>query len=383
MRRRFRRTALVPENFDAHQAPALLEGVRRIAVLRAGGLGDFVFALPALRALREAYPDAEVTLLCGPAHAELLAERPGPWDEVVVVPPFPGVRDDGAGAGGEDIDAFFERMRARRFDLAVQMHGGGRHSNPFVLRLGARTTLGCRTPDAAPLDFWMPHVYLHSETSRWLELVSLVGGGPQPLAPALAVTPADRQAALAAVGPVRPLEVTLHPGAGSPRRRWSAERFAAVGDRLVQAGATVYVVGSEAERDLTAEVVGRMREPAVDLGGQLSLPALVGLFERVALHVGNDSGPAHLARSVAGATLALVWGPNMLTAGPIGPASHHRTLLAWGLDCPECGRRLVEDDCPHDASLLDEIEVDAVAAQALDLLGASAALEVPADAASG
>ena len=43
-------------------------------------------------------------------------------------------------------------MRARRFDLAVQVHGGGRYSNPFLLRLGARHTVGTRTPDAAELE---------------------------------------------------------------------------------------------------------------------------------------------------------------------------------------------------------------------------------------
>ncbi|MCK9485673.1 MAG: glycosyltransferase family 9 protein [Dehalococcoidia bacterium] len=350
-----------------------IPGVERIAVLRAGGLGDLVFALPALHALRQAYPHASVTLLCAPAHVALLGGRPGPWDEMVVVPPFPGVRDvPGEVAPQAEVERFFEAMRARRFDLAVQMHGGGRHSNPFVLRLGARVTLGCRTPDAEALDLWMPHVYLHSEALRWQELVALVGAEPRGLAPSLAVTSADRRAALEATGPPRPFEVTLHPGAGSPRRRWRAERFAALGDRLVEAGATVYIVGAEAERELTAEVLSQMRRPAVDLGGRLSLPALLGLFDRVALHVGNDSGPAHLARSVARRTLALFWGPNLLTAGPIGPADRHRAVLAWDLACSECGRRLVESECSHESTLLDEIEVERVAAEAFDLLASPA-----------
>ena len=355
---------------------ARVEGVRSIAVLRAGGLGDFVFALPALEALRAAYPEAAVTLLVAPAHAELLAGRPGPWDEVVEVPPYPGVRDDGAPSEGQ-TEAFFAVMRERAFDLAVQMHGGGRHSNPFVLRLGAGMTAGCRTPDAAPLDRWIPHAYLHSETARWLEVVALVGARPLTLAPRLDVTSHDRAVAREVVGPPRPLEVTLHPGAGSARRRWPVGRFAVVGDALVEAGATVYVVGAEAERGLTAEVVAAMRHPAVDLGGRLSLPGLVGLLERAALHAGNDSGPAHLARAVAPRTLTLFWAPNLLNAGPVGPADRHRTLLAWRLHCSECGHRLVEDDCPHDATLLDEITVDAVASAALALLDAAGSTPRP------
>src|SRR5690606_29058890 len=100
VRPRFRRTALATVE-PARAADGRLQGIRRIAVLRAGGLGDLVFALPALQALREAYRNASITLLTGPAQAELLEGRPGPWDEVLVVPPFPGVRDQGTAAPGE------------------------------------------------------------------------------------------------------------------------------------------------------------------------------------------------------------------------------------------------------------------------------------------
>src|SRR5687767_9031601 len=66
--------------------------VERIAVLRANALGDFIFILPALDALRAAYPQAELVLLGAPWHAELLRDRPGPVDRVLVVPPAPGIR---------------------------------------------------------------------------------------------------------------------------------------------------------------------------------------------------------------------------------------------------------------------------------------------------
>ena len=67
-------------------------GVARIAVLRAGGVGDLVLSLPALEALRAAYPDAEITLLGRPWHAEFLRARPSPVDAVVVVAVSTGVR---------------------------------------------------------------------------------------------------------------------------------------------------------------------------------------------------------------------------------------------------------------------------------------------------
>src|SRR5829696_3075150 len=70
---------------------SLIPAVRRIAVLRANSIGDFVLALPALAALRAAYPAARITYLGEPWHPQLLDGRPGQWDEAEVVPPYPGV----------------------------------------------------------------------------------------------------------------------------------------------------------------------------------------------------------------------------------------------------------------------------------------------------
>ena len=80
--------------------------VRRIAVLRANGLGDYVVAEPALAALRATYPDAEVTLLGAQHHVGLLAGRPSPVDRVVTVPLMPGVRV------GPDPDASEDEVEA-------------------------------------------------------------------------------------------------------------------------------------------------------------------------------------------------------------------------------------------------------------------------------
>lgn len=125
--------------------------VRKIAALRANGIGDLMFVLPALVALRRAYPRAELVLLGQAWHARFFRGRPGPVDRVIVVPPSRGVNgsettDDDPAALGR----FFAAMQAERFDLASQLHGGGRHSNPFVRRLGARVTAGLKSVDAEP-----------------------------------------------------------------------------------------------------------------------------------------------------------------------------------------------------------------------------------------
>jgi ADP-heptose:LPS heptosyltransferase len=147
-----------------------VDGVRKIAVLRANGIGDYIFAIPALEALHNTYRNAEIVLLALPWHQEFLEGGPGHVDRVIVVPFSRGIRDSRPSKDGAALEVFFQKMADERFDIALQMHGGGRFSNPFVRRLGARLTAGCRTPDAVPLDRWLPYVYYQSEVIRNLEV---------------------------------------------------------------------------------------------------------------------------------------------------------------------------------------------------------------------
>ena len=349
--------------------PERVENVRKIAVLRAGGIGDFVFILPALGALRAAYPEAEVTLLGVAWHEELLSGRPGPPERVIAVPPSTGVNgpDTGVDEDEEELKRFFARMREERFDLALQMHGGGGYSNPFVRRLGARITAGAQAPGAPPLDRSMPYVYYQSEYLRHLEVASLVGARAATLEPRLVVTDGDLAEAGNVVPDAESPLVALHPGAGDARRRWPAEKFAAVGDALAGAGARVAVVGVEEDRALISEVLDTMNREALNLCGQLSLRGLAGLLSRCAVVVSNDSGPLHLAVAVGVATVGIYWGPNLINAGPATRA-RHRPALSWRSNCPVCGDTLFEGSCGHRTSVVVDVPVEEVVNSALDLL---------------
>jgi ADP-heptose:LPS heptosyltransferase len=357
---------------------ARLPGIQKIAVLRANALGDYLFAVPALQALRTAYPDSEIVLFGARWHRQFLAGRPGPVDRVVPVPAMTGVREP-AEHEAEDAaeqDAFFATMHEERFDLAIQMHGGGRFSNPFVRRLGARVTAGLRTPDAAPLDIWMPYAFYQPEVARFLELVGLLGAAPTAFEPRVELTGQDRAEADAALaGLARPV-VALHPGANDPRRRWPAARFAAVGEALAAAGASVVVTGSAAERDIVDEVVSRMGDPARPMVGAVTLGGLAAVYARCAVLVSNDTGPRHLAQAVGAATVGIFWCGNLINAGPL-TRTRHRVHLSWTVHCPECGAFNAEPElpaahtgmgCRHDPSFVDSVSVHAVLADAVELL---------------
>lgn len=349
----------------------LVPGVERIAVLRANSIGDFVLVLPALQALRAAYPSARITYLGSSWHPDLLAGRPGPWDRVIALPGPPGVGGEDVTKDSPQVREFLAGQRRERYDLAVQLHGGGGSSNRFVSGLGARLTAGSRDVGAPPLDRWTPYSHYQHEVHRFLEVVGLVGAVPVELEPSLAVTGTDRAAAAELLGDLtRPL-VAIHPGATDPRRRWPPASFAAVARALADRGALVALVGSGADDEKAAAAIAAdLPVPPLDLVGRLSLGAMLGVLERCRLLVGNDSGPRHLAAAVGTATVGIYWCGNLINAGPI-TRRRHPVGVSFRTVCPECGADQSTDGrCPHDPSFVADVPVDEIATAALDLYAA-------------
>jgi ADP-heptose:LPS heptosyltransferase len=348
----------------------ILPEVHKIAVLRANALGDYCFGLPALEALRAAYPRAEIVLLAAGWVAAFASSRPGPVSRGVGVPVARGVgAPPDAPEDPAELGRFFAAMAAERFDLAIQMHGGGRHSNPFLLRLGARHTAGLQAPDAPPLDRVVPYQFYQREVIRNLEVVGLVGARPVTLEPRVAVTPADLAEAAALVpDDGRPLAV-VHPGVGDERRRWPAASFAAVARALASAGARVLLTGTRQDLALCAEVAALAGGAAADVCDRLSLGGLAGLLSRCRVVVANDTGPLHLAAAVGAATVGVYWCGNVVIAGPMTQA-RHRAVISWRLACPVCGVDCTSGSCDHRVSFVAEAPLAEVLGHALELLRA-------------
>ncbi|MFP5348871.1 MAG: glycosyltransferase family 9 protein [Gammaproteobacteria bacterium] len=342
--------------------------VRKIAVVRANGIGDYLFAVPALCALRARFAQAEIVLLGKQWHRDLLTGRPGPIDRVEVIPRCRGVGADTDDTDDHDgLERFFAAMAAERFDLAIQLHGGGRYSNPFTRRLRARFAIGLKSPDAEALDAWIPYFYFQPEVLRYIEVMSLVGAAPVTVEPDLAVTPADDAEVDRLQLPDDRPWVVLHPGATDGRRLWPVTQFAAVADYLVDSGARIIVSGGESERAIVDAVVGAMRREAIALCQRLSLGGLAALLARSHVVISNDSGPLHLAGAVGARTIGLYWCGNMINGGPTTRRKHH-PFVSWRLHCPVCERNTLDDNCDHRASFIADIPVQAVMQSAATLL---------------
>lgn len=131
-------------------------------------------------------------------------------------------------------------------------------------------------------------------------------------------------------------------------------------------GALIAVNGTAQEAAIVHEVIERMRYPAIDLGGQLTLPGLCGARERAALLVSNDTGPLHLALAIGTPCVGIHWLTNLIESGPLRQHGHS-AALSTRIHCPVCGAENLKARCPHDASFVDDVPVEEVTDLAIAL----------------
>jgi hypothetical protein len=269
---------------------------------------------------------------------------------VLVAPARRGIRDaepdDPVPAA--DLDGFLDRARAERFDLALQLHGGGRNSNPIVAGLGARVTAGLRAEDAPPLDRTVPYVYFQPEVFRYLEVVGLVGAEPVTYRSRFAIGDADRAEAdrVAPRGPAP--RAVVHPGARDPRRRWPADRFAVVCRALASEGMDV---GRHRHRVGTRRHRGRVRQrrPSRRAAAPRSALRWAGWppsSRPPAWSSPTTTGPLHLAAAVGTPAVGMFWIVNMIN-GAVPDRGRYRPLISWTTHCPRCGTDCTGGLFPH------------------------------------
>jgi lipopolysaccharide heptosyltransferase II len=347
-------------------AGGILGKARRIVVLRALYLGDMLVAMPALRILRAAAPDAEISFI-GLPWARDFVERYGVVDRFLDFPGVAGIPE--VPYDPERTRRFLDEAVAQHFDVAIQMHGDGSSSNAFVAGLGARFSIGyARAGGSSPLDLALPYPEPGThEVVKQLRLLEALGVATEQweLSFPLLDRDFDELASLlpgldaGADGPL----VGIHPGSKMPSRRWPAARYAALADRLAEAaGARIVLTGGPGEIDLVADVTQHMSTPAIDLAGKTSLGALAALISRCALFVGNDSGPSHLAVALRRPSI-MIFGPGNVARWRPMDSTLHR-IVALPVPCAPCEHW----DCPIDHRCLTRVSVDRVLDVARELL---------------
>ena len=342
--------------------PLVQGGAPRIAVFRALNLGDMLCALPALRALRQAQPDAHITLIGLESARPLLERFPDYIDELVLFPGDPAFPEQAV--RHDALPEFFRQMRARNFDLVLQMHGSGQQSNRIVEDLAPRQWAGF-VPSTEPgeegrLFPWPDELH---EVHRYLALLQFLGVEAANDELEFRVSGEEAQQAVSLAqqhGIELERSVLIHAGARLASRRWPPERFAAVAIMLQQEGWQIALTGSAAE----ADVVGRIQELSsehgrvVNLCGQTNLGVLAALLQRARLLICNDTGVSHVAAALRTPSVVVASGSDVRRWAPLDSTRH--IVLHADTDCRPC----VYDACPVGHVCALGVEVEQVVEQA-------------------
>ena len=333
----------------------------RILVRATNWVGDAVMSLPALRALRERFPQAEISILAKPWVADLYRREPF-CDRLI---PYTASTWTAKWKAARALAAF-------GFDCAILLQNA--FEAAFLASVaGIPERIGYARDGRSPLLTQAVSVPRPGEIPRherfyYLELFRRAG--------ILDSLPENDSIRLEGAADARKagLERFRHLGCGdavigiSPgaaygtAKRWLPERFAEAAERLAgELNASVALFGSRDERDLCASVQRLMTAPSHNLAGETTLAAFIEMAAACRVYLTNDSGAMHIASALGVPTVAVFGATDDIATGPTGRLAR---VVREPVECSPCLKR----ECPIDHRCMTRIPAGRVAETALDLL---------------
>ena len=298
------------------------KAINNILIVKPGAIGDLLHLTPVIRALKERFPQARISMLLGSRVTASLFENNPLVHETIIFD------KKGAHRSFSALLGLRRQLLARRFDLVLNYQ----RSNLKVWFL-ITAALPCRVFVYHKARRRMVHAIVnHLETLKPLGII------PENESTALDFYPsvADEQYAAAVFRKNFSSDrvVAFNPGTNHLCKCWPLENFSLLGDRLAdELGVQIVILGSRAEKDLADQIIAGMQNAPLDLTG-CSLGELAAILKKSALLVTGDTGPMHIASAV-GTRIVALYGPiSPERSGPLG--DEHRILMHSELHCCPC-----------------------------------------------
>lgn len=272
--------------------------IRKIGIFRALQLGDMMCAIPAIRALREEFREAEIFLIGLPNAKPFIQRFPRYFNGLIKFPGYPGLPEQPYDI--KSVAEFAGYMQKQDFDLIIQMQGNGNVVNPLVELFGARFTAGFyREADYVPGGgLFIPYPGGH-EIERHLRLVEHIGAKPMGTYLEFPVTTQDEDDLRNSGLTPEPLSyVCVHPGSRGSWRQWPPEHFAALADEAAGFGKSIVLTGTEDELPLVMKTATLMKSEPLIAAGKTTLGAVALLIKNAFAIISNCTGVSHIASAM-------------------------------------------------------------------------------------
>ena len=315
--------------------------IRRICVVRMGGMGDILLATPSVRALSQHFQTTEIDWIVGHGMAPAL-------EGISYLRRVREYNKKGADAHPVNTLRFLTELRRENYDLFVNFHPG---LKTFLMAgfAGAGTTLTFHKNQRFQADGKIRHAV--EDFAK--ELAPLGIGLPCPkeryldwFTPLEARVRANQILREKGVGSEAKL-ILVNPAASHEVNRWPAPRLAAFLEQAVSefgAGVRVGLIGGPSDKKIADKILQQTSEAVrcqiVNLAGELSVKELGAVLERTAVFVTGDTGPMHIASAVGTPIVALFGPADPDRTGPVGPKGRDLVVVNRdGLDCVPCRKR--------------------------------------------
>ena len=309
----------------------------RILIVRLDRIGDVLLSTPAIKAVRDAYPDSHIAFMVQPYAKDIVEGNPY-LNEVICYDkkgkekgPFGNLR-------------FIMKLRRKKFELAIILHPTVR-THIVTLLAG----IGVRTGFDKKMGFLLTNRIPHSkelgdrhEIDYTLDILKNIG-----------ITPKDRSLYMPLKSEsekkvknifnrynIRDTDmvISVNPGASCASKRWSAERFARVSDSIIERyGARVIILAGMADKFFGDRTASLIRKGCINLSGNTSVADLASVLKRSRLFISNDSGPVHIACAIGTPVVAIFGRADRgLSPKRWGPSGKYDIVLHKHVGCDVC-----------------------------------------------
>lgn len=344
-------------------------------------MGDFVYYSPILKAVREHYPQAHITLLNWLVTKDLAVNCP--YINELLVPE--DMREQCLQLATEVGTGFAKIINLKeKYDLLLDF-GCPPLSTLITIACRAQRRISFKHGDSGDRFYTdlierNPHEHILYQYLKFLDLLGIRAPAaidpPGQLSPPIWPPKKEISGVTSFMKTTfRPDEtlIGIHPGCGVVNRRWAPEKFAELADRLVETyRARIILFGSRyirsteeddarADEVLAAGKISRlMKTKPVNLAGKGSVNQFAVIASYLRLYIGHDTGPSHIAAALNIPVLTIFGPANPVLWQPFGKYSY---IVRKEMDCAPCGASGCENN-----KCLKELEVDRVFASCREVI---------------